>query len=419
MKKKMLIPIIAAAVVVAGVLAFTLKKPGKIDGFENAATTVKGIEIPEGTRIVALGEATHGNKEFQELKLEVFQTLVEKTNVRALILEGDFGGCAKANKYIQGGEGTAEEVTRELGYRIYRTDDMCALVQWMHDYNMTAPEDQKVRLYGMDIQRAMNAKQLIKDMYAVVDANKGADYSDKMDEFVGTEDYEFGNTDYDKAVLLMDEIAGDINANKDAYVEKAGLADVEISEQATVAIKNYLELNLKENYSNKYRDTKMKEFVDWALEVEEREHKGELMMSCHNGHMEQKAASSGTYLGRFLNEEYQDAYFAIGTGFYITNDNLPTNSGRVVKKICSDDKLAYQVKNMDGNEYYIDFSKVDSSSELGKVINKRMSMGSLGEQYNILIKMVKMWHTINAVPSDIYDAMVVYYEVTPITVWDN
>ena len=188
----MLIPIIAAAVVVAGVLAFTLKKPGKIDGFENAATTVKGIEIPEGTRIVALGEATHGNKEFQELKLEVFQTLVEKTNVRALILEGDFGGCAKANKYIQGGEGTAEEVTRELGYRIYRTDDMCALVQWMHDYNMTAPEDQKVRLYGMDIQRAMNAKQLIKDMYAVVDANKGADYSDKMDEFVGTEDYEFG-----------------------------------------------------------------------------------------------------------------------------------------------------------------------------------------------------------------------------------
>ena len=419
MKKKMLIPIIAAAVVVAGVLAFTLKKPGKIDGFENAATTVKGIEIPEGTRIVALGEATHGNKEFQELKLEVFQTLVEKTNVRALILEGDFGGCAKANKYIQGGEGTAEEVTRELGYRIYRTDDMCALVQWMHDYNMTAPEDQKVRLYGMDIQRAMNAKQLIKDMYAVVDANKGADYSDKMDEFVGTEDYEFGNTDYDKAVSLMDEIAGDIKANKDAYVEKAGLADVEISEQATVAIKNYLELNLKENYSNKYRDTKMKEFVDWALEVEEREHKGELMMSCHNGHMEQKAASSGTYLGRFLNEEYQDAYFAIGTGFYITNDNLPTNSGRVVKKICSDDKLAYQVKNMDGNEYYIDFSKVDSSSELGKVINKRMSMGSLGEQYNILIKMVKMWHTINAVPSDIYDAMVVYYEVTPITVWDN
>ena len=179
MKKKMLIPIIAAAVVVAGVLAFTLKKPGKIDGFENAATTVKGIEIPEGTRIVALGEATHGNKEFQELKLEVFQTLVEKTNVRALILEGDFGGCAKANKYIQGGEGTAEEVTRELGYRIYRTDDMCALVQWMHDYNMTAPEDQKVRLYGMDIQRAMNAKQLIKDMYAVVDANKGVDYSDK------------------------------------------------------------------------------------------------------------------------------------------------------------------------------------------------------------------------------------------------
>ena len=194
MKKKVLIPVIAVAVVAAGTLAFTtFKKPGKIEGFETAATTVSGIEIPEGTRIVGLGEATHGNKEFQELKLEVFQTLVEKTNIRALILEGDFGGCAKANKYIQGGEGTAEEVTRELGYRIYRTDDMCALVQWMHDYNMTASDDQKVRLYGMDIQRGMNAKQLIKDMYAVVDEKKCADYSDRMDKYVGTEDYEFDN----------------------------------------------------------------------------------------------------------------------------------------------------------------------------------------------------------------------------------
>ena len=70
-------------------------------------------------------------------------------------------------------------------------------------------------------------------------------------------------------------------------------------------------------------------------------------------------------------------------------------------------------------EYYIDFSKVDSSSELGNVINSKMRMGSLGEQYNILIKMMKGAHSIKAVPSDIYDAMVVYYEVNPITVWDN
>ena len=44
--------------------------------------------------------------------VEVFKTLVENSNVRALILEGDFGGCSIANEYIQGGEGSAEEVTK-------------------------------------------------------------------------------------------------------------------------------------------------------------------------------------------------------------------------------------------------------------------------------------------------------------------
>ena len=419
MKKKVLIPIIAVAVIAAGALAYTFKKPGKIDGFENSVTTVSGIEIPEGTRIVALGEAAHGNKEFQELKLEVFKTLVEKTNVRALILEGDFGGCAIANKYIQGGEGTAEEVTEGLGYNIYRTDEMCALVQWMHDYNMTAPEDQKVRLYGMDIQKDMHCVKLLKDMYSVVDEAKCKDYSDRMDALLGTEEDAFRSSDYDNIINLMDEISADIQANRDAYIEKVGLTDVEICEMAPLSVKYGLEHSEKQNYSTKFREDKMKEFIDWTLEVEEREHNRELMLSSHNGHMEQVPSNANTYLGKLLNEEYQDAYFAIGTDFYITNDNVPTNNGRAVKKICSDDKLAYQVKNMEGNEYYIDFSKIDSNSEIGKAINNPMRMGSVGEQYNFIVKMLKSGHSVNAVPTDLYDAMIVFYEVNPITIWDK
>lgn len=418
-KTKILIPIIATAVVVAGVLGFMFKKPGKIKGFEESVTTVDNIEIPEGTRIVALGEATHGNKEFQELKLEVFQTLVEKTNVRALILEGDFGGCALANKYIQGGEGTAEEVTKKLGYKIYRTDEMCELVQWMHDYNMTVSDDQKVRLYGMDVQSDIWNIQIIKELYQEVDETKYKDYSDRMDALLGTEDDAYNPDEYDNIISLMDEIGADIEANKDAYVEKVGLLQVETGHQATVAIKCYMELLEKQNYSNKFRDTKMKEFVDWTLEFEESEFNSELMMASHNGHMTQTTSSSATFLGVFLNEEYGDAYFAIGTDFYYTEDNLPGTDGRTVERICSKDKLAYQVKNMTEDKYYIDFGTVDPNSKLGKVVNNKMTMGSLGEGYNFITKLLPSAHSINLVPSDLYDAMIVYYEVGPIEIWDN
>lgn len=128
MKKRNIIRIIVAVLLIVALVVIHFRKPGKINGFESAVTTINGIDIPEGTRIIALGEATHGNKEFQQLKLEVFRELVEKTNVRAIILEGDVGGCAIANAYIQGNEDTAEAVTKRLGYRIYRTDQMCELV---------------------------------------------------------------------------------------------------------------------------------------------------------------------------------------------------------------------------------------------------------------------------------------------------
>ena len=41
--------------------------------FEKYAVTVEDISIPEQAKIVALGEATHGNQEFQQLKLDVFK----------------------------------------------------------------------------------------------------------------------------------------------------------------------------------------------------------------------------------------------------------------------------------------------------------------------------------------------------------
>lgn len=62
-----------------------------VEDFGNSVTGLESLQIPEGVRIVALGEATHGNREFQQSKREVFQILNEKQGIKALIIEGDFG----------------------------------------------------------------------------------------------------------------------------------------------------------------------------------------------------------------------------------------------------------------------------------------------------------------------------------------
>ena len=89
-------------------------KCANVNEFEKYAVTVENLSIPEQTKIVALGEATHGNKEFQQLKLDIFKIMVEDYGVRAFSLEGDYGGCEAVNRYIHGGDGTVKDAVSAI-----------------------------------------------------------------------------------------------------------------------------------------------------------------------------------------------------------------------------------------------------------------------------------------------------------------
>ena len=96
--------------------------------FAKYAQSTDMIQIPSGTKMIALGEATHGNAEFQQLRLDVFRQAVEQYRVRALALEDDFGGCEQVDQYIHGGNGTAEQAAAAIGFAIYRTQERCTFV---------------------------------------------------------------------------------------------------------------------------------------------------------------------------------------------------------------------------------------------------------------------------------------------------
>ncbi len=421
MKKAGLIITLAAVLAVGAGFGATQShfKPGKIDSFGSTVKAVEALTVPESARIIALGEATHGNKEFQELKLSVFKTLVETTNVRGLILEGDFGGCALANEYINGGEGSAEDITRKLGYRIYRTDEMCELITWMREYNDKAAENDKVRIYGADIQNDMCAVELIKNFYVAAAPEKAPDISSKLDELFGTEEDVYNKADYDKIVSFIDECASDLDADKSDYETVTGKEKFAAARRALDALKNYMEYREKKAFSHKYRDTCMKENTLWALENEETCHGSRLMLASHNGHMTKNQSSAVTFLGKFLHDELGDGYFAIGTDFYITKDNLPGKNGREVHKFCSDDPLAYQVKYTDDNMCYLDFGTVPENDPVYEKIHSPMKTGSLGEQYSLMIKLVKPFYQLNYAPDDMYDAMILVYEAEPTEIWSE
>ena len=128
-------------------------KCANVNEFEKYAVTVENLSIPEQAKIVALGEATHGNKEFQQLKLDIFKIMVEDYGVRAFSLEGDYGGCEAVNRYIHGGDGTVKDAVSAIGFAIYQTEEMENLISWMREYNKSATQGNDIRFYGFDMQR--------------------------------------------------------------------------------------------------------------------------------------------------------------------------------------------------------------------------------------------------------------------------
>ncbi len=424
MKKHNLVKRVLAAgmVMTMGVSLLTgCSAKDEMKDFSTYAKNVEDITLSDEVRIIALGEATHGNKEFQELKLDVFAHLVETTGVRAFAIEGDFGSCMIANDYILHDIGTAENAVKNLGFEIYRTDEMLELVQWMHDYNQSAKEDDKVRFYGFDMQRNEAARDRIWSFYDVAAKEKGTDYATRWDEGYGTGDGSLSSEDVATLKELVDEIITDMEGQKDNYIKLTGEAAYAYALQSTTCLLQNLSLyDVSSDYKGyaDLRDEYMAENVKWILEREENIYDAKLMIAGHNGHVARVVNSAYTNMGSYLAEEFGESYYVIGTDFYKTNCSIATKEAREDYKFCSDDPIAKAVGDMEKNQYFLDFEEAQDSKELSTLLEGNMPTGSLGESYSFLMKFVKTSYQLRIPPAKLYDGMIFVYDATPIEVWD-
>ncbi len=418
MKKRWIkmVCLMTVAAVGMGVLTGCGSSAVNAEEFAAYAKEVNEITIPENAGIVALGEASHGNKEFQEMKLDVFAHLVENASVRAFALEGDFGGCAVANRYILYNEGTAEEAVKNLGFQIYRTDQMLELVEWMHDYNLQASEEDKVRIYGFDMQRDFKNTDLIKDFYLEADSVKAAEYGESFDALYDMENRTYNQGQIPEIQELLNRVVADLEENEEVY-ETINEEAYAYALQGAKCLLQDIELQTGSNY-NEIRDKNMAENVKWIYEREKNVHGAKLMISGHNGHVAKAVNSTYTNMGFYLAEEMGAEYFVIGTDFYNTTCSLPTEDGRADYEFCSDDPLAAAVGGMEGNVYYLDFAETGASRELAEYIDNPIPTGSLGESYSPMMEVMKSMYQIQMAPAELYDGMIFVYEATPIAVWD-
>ena len=401
--------------------------------------------LPENITILSIGEAAHGCKEMQELKLSVFKEMVEKRGFTAFALEADYGECAEINRYIQGGEGSAEEMVQKFAFPIYHTKEMAELISWMREWNESAPEEKKVRFYGFDMQDPEGSYAFLKEYSLSHKLTTEEEFSKNLDCIKG-ENFSLNATNAGEVIAFLDSLKEKAEKNSEEVQKETGnTADEQeakekqaskdnqggIDKQAFKDKQDFLmELNtvrqaagtwLSEENSSVLRDRDMEENVKKILEIEQKIGFGKLVISAHDGHI-QKENPIYNSMGVLLTKDFGEAYYAIGTDVWKVTDNIKVigEAKRTVQSFVSVDPLAAQARFAKGKQYALYFSGItDEKSKVYQLIHNPMKMLQLGEGYTFVMRFFPNSYRVKSEPVQRYDGMIYLYEGKPIEILEK
>lgn len=377
---------------------FSTGESANPEEFKKYAKSLDSIRVPEKSKIIALGEATHGNIEFQQLKLDIFKQMVEKYNVKAFVLEGDYGGCEQVNRYIHGGEGSSQEVASAIGFDIYRTDEMADIIFYMRKYNEKAPEGEDLRFYGFDMQRTSYNFQFLNEYCKELGVDTTILQKLMYEEGWNSE------YDYNARIQIIKQIKDKLKSKENSF-KAIHFADM---------LLQYFELQtLTNSEGSELRDKFMAENVQWILQQEKELGYERIFVSGHNNHV----AKWGSFdsMGKLLSKKIENEYYVIGTDFYRTECNMPVRSStkRTDQVFYSHNPLAKTSKMAGLDISWVNFEDIPKDSELGELISQYTYMGNLGEGYSWFMRLLPPSYRIFQPPAVLYDSMIFVADARP------
>lgn len=134
---------------------------------EGRADLARFDEIVGDARIVALGESTHGTREFFTLKHRLLRHLVLQRGFRVFAIEANQLAVERLDRFVRFGDGTAREAMRAM-FAVWNTESMLDLVEWLRAHNAANP-DRMVRFVGYDMQDHRGPLDLLRAFLADAD----------------------------------------------------------------------------------------------------------------------------------------------------------------------------------------------------------------------------------------------------------
>jgi erythromycin esterase len=270
-------------------------------------------------RVVALGEATHGTREFFQLKHRMLEYLVARHGFTVFGIEASLPEGFDVNRYVMTGEGDPAAALTGLYMWPWDTEEVLEMIRWMRRWNADPKHRRKVRFYGFDMQSLPRAPSEALAYLRRVDRVEAARASSALAVLVNPftrEDLWTGPlTERLRVLDAARAMLARFDDQKRAYVALTGPdAWVLARQHARIVVQN-LTQRLDVDSSNVVRDRAMADNVRWILDREGPD--ARMVLWAHNGHVADDSLSMGRYLRRTLGAELVVFGFAFGRGGFL------------------------------------------------------------------------------------------------------
>ena len=105
------------------------------------------------TRVVLLGEATHGTHEFYTARAAITRRLIERHGFNMVAVEGDWPDIARIDAYARqrASRPRRGEPFARFPTWMWRNEEVMAFADWLRMHNSRLPEDKRASMHGLDV----------------------------------------------------------------------------------------------------------------------------------------------------------------------------------------------------------------------------------------------------------------------------
>jgi len=319
------------------------------------------------SKVVALGEVSHGSSEIYKMKNRIIQYLAANKDFNIFSIEANMPESYKLNDYTIRGEGEPEKLIAGMYFWTWRTKEVLNLVEWMRKFNQPK---QRIEFTGFDMQFYDGA---IDELLKMFKGNE--DIENKITELRKTLGEVRSRAQQNRGMIYvgyneMKEIDSILSFLQDKIETSAfQTSDKTWLQQNIVIIQQYLG---NDNYD--WRDKCMADNFLW---IKEQSPTSKFVIWAHNGHIQETNQKMGYFLAQKLGDDYTTFGFTFFDGNFTAAGSKGLTSYEAAQAYPG--TLEYLLNQVNDPIFILDLKKIKSDNNPDtKWLLEKLSYRSVG-----------------------------------------